>query len=389
MPTRPASGPVPLERCAPLELAPVYLEIYPLLLRHLTGIGRFVARLVEALAQLRPLRLVNTIQGEHAENMKLSSALPCGHEIVVPRADLPPADADVGVWARRLMRRPHRRHDLGLASRSAGVYSLLRPPERHFRRELGILYDFTPLLMPQAHVPETLDYFGPFFGKTAALCDKAVAISAATKADASWLCALPGDDVVVGYPGPSLCVRAHACPEPVARREQVLLVVSTLEPRKNGRFLLDWFLHTEVFGPEMELWWVGPNGWMCDLAHPGMRRRIRGRHLRFLGMVSDRQLCELYRQATLTIYPSLYEGFGFPVLDALRHGTPVVCSFNSSLQEFAGPGVFYFDACDPASLDEACQAWQASGLREVERPDLEERFSWDRLARTVVSLCEG
>src|SRR5262249_26877817 len=76
---------------------------------------------------------------------------------------------------------------------------------------------------------------------------------------------------------------------------------------------------------------------------------------RFLGMVPDARLCELYRRAAFTIYPSLYEGFGFPVLDALRHGTPVVSSFNSSLQEFAGPGGFYFDPCDPASLDAACR----------------------------------
>src|SRR5262245_59551648 len=94
------------------ERAPIYVEVYPLLVKHLTGIGRFVARLVEALAHVRPLRLVNTIQGAHAENMRLSAALPCGYEIAVTRADLPPADADVGVWARRLLRRPRRRHDL-------------------------------------------------------------------------------------------------------------------------------------------------------------------------------------------------------------------------------------------------------------------------------------
>jgi glycosyltransferase involved in cell wall biosynthesis len=365
---------------------PVYLEVYPLLLRHLTGIGRFVARLVESLSRLRPLRLVNTIQGEHAESMRLSKALPCGYEIAVSAADLPPADEDVGTWARRLMRRPRRRHDRYLAEKSPGVYTLLRPPHRHFRRELCILYDFTPLLMPQAHVPETLEYFGPFFGDVAGRSDKAVAISAATKADAGWLSNLAAEDVVVGYPGPSLCVRQHAYTGPVARRENVILVVSTLEPRKNGPFLLDWFLKTAALSRDAELWWVGPNGWMCDLARPGLRHRFRGRQVRFLGMVPDRRLCELYRQAAFTIYPSLYEGFGFPVLDSLRHETPVVCSFNSSLQEFAGPGVYYFDACDPDSLDEACRALRAGSPGSVRRPDLDERFSWDALGRTVVGL---
>jgi glycosyltransferase involved in cell wall biosynthesis len=75
------------------------------------------------------------------------------------------------------------------------------------------------------------------------------------------------------------------------------------------------------------------------------------------------------------------------VLDSLRHGTPVLCSFNSSLQEFAGPGVFYFDPCDPESLDNACRELLASGPMVVHRPELDERFSWEAMARKVLSLC--
>src|SRR5262249_28043564 len=152
-------------------------------------------------------------------------------------------------------------------------------------------------------------------------------ISEATRSDAGWLCAVPPEDVVVGYPGPSLCVRTHADCEPVERRANVIVVVSTLEPRKNGRFVLDWFLETEALGPHTELWWVGPSGWLCDMRRQRLRRPKHGRKLKFLGMVPDRELCRLYRQAAFTIYPSLYEGFGFPVLDALRHGAPVACSF--------------------------------------------------------------
>jgi glycosyltransferase involved in cell wall biosynthesis len=98
-------------------------------------------------------------------------------------------------------------------------------------------------------------------------------------------------------------------------------------------------------------------------------------------------LCRLYRQAACTVYPSLYEGFGFPVLDSLRHGTPVLCGYNSSLQEFAGPGVFYFDVCDPASLDAAFQDWQAAQPFQIQRADLQEKYTWDGFAETVDSQC--
>jgi glycosyltransferase involved in cell wall biosynthesis len=366
---------------------PIYVEVSSLLSKHLTGIGRFTARLVESLARLAPLRLINTIQGEHAWNMNLSRALPCGQEVPVTGAQLPLADGDLGTWARRLFHRPRYRHDPQLAKRCAVVYTMLRPAERHFRRELCLLHDFTPVLMPRAHVLETREHFGALFGHTAALCDKLVANSQSTKADAGWLCSVPTDDVVVCYPGPTLCLREHAHRGEVSRHAGIILVVSTLEPRKNGPFLFRWFLNTPVLPSGMELWWVGPRGWLTRSVFHARRRSTRGQRIRFLGVVSDERLCELYRQAAFTVYPSLYEGFGFPVLDSLRHGTPVLSSFNSSLQEFAGPGVFYFDACDPASLDEAYLQLQAERPARLQRTDLDERCSWDTMARRVVSLC--
>jgi glycosyltransferase involved in cell wall biosynthesis len=368
--------------------APVYVEVSPLLTLHITGIGRFVARMVEALAKLTPLRLVTTINGAHAQNMSLSTDLQTGEEIAISAADLPAADEDVGRWAKRLLKRPHQQHDAELASRCAGIYTLLRPPARHFRREISVLYDFTPLIVPWAHVQETREHFGIFFSETSGLSDAAVAISKATKDDAQWLSPLPPEAVVAGYPGPSLCVHRHACAGRVERSRNIILVVSTLEPRKNGRLLLDWFLDTKALSPEMELWWVGPKGWLHEHSAETHLRASK-KQVRFLGMVPDRELCKLYRRAAFAVYPSLYEGFGFPVLDALWHETPVVCAFNSSLQEFAGPGVHYFDACDPATLDDACRELFARGAGSVHRDDLCENYSWDKLARTVYAMCDG
>src|SRR5438477_8610341 len=90
---------------------PLYVEVSPLLGRHLAGIGRFAARLVEALARLTPLRLINTIQGEHARNMRLSKVLGCGQEMAITDAQLPSADSDLAWWARQLFYGRPRRHD--------------------------------------------------------------------------------------------------------------------------------------------------------------------------------------------------------------------------------------------------------------------------------------
>jgi glycosyltransferase involved in cell wall biosynthesis len=354
----------------------IYVDASALEEKHLTGMGRFVAQLVQALARRTALGLLTSAGGEY---------------IPIQGADLPESDPDLGNWARQLLRRPRQPLDQRSAKACSAIYTALRPAVRCFRREIGILYDFTTLLLPWTHGQQSREHFGTFFAQTAALCDKLVAISQSTKRDARWLCAVNNEDIVVGYPGPSLCVHQHACPTPVARRDNVILVVSTLEPRKNAPFLLDWFAATDVLDADTELWWVGAKGWWAsrDLVSDLQRRRLgqRGTRIRLLGKVSDRRLCELYQQAAFTIYPSLYEGFGLPVLDALAHGTPVVCSYHSSLKELAGRGVFYFDACDPATLDAACRELLAVQPVSVDREGVRERFSWEKLAQTVQALC--
>jgi glycosyltransferase involved in cell wall biosynthesis len=350
---------------------PLYVDVSPLLEKQLTGIGRFVVRLVEALAPLTELALF--VPGRDQERRLQGD-------------DLPDADADIETWRRRLWERRPRSFDRVGARRRAAVFTALRPDERFFRAEIGLLYDFTPLLLPWAHAERTCTQFAAYFGQHTRMCDRLLAISHSTKRDAGWLCGLTDKDVVVAYPGPSLCVHRHAAAEPPGPRRPFVLVVSTLEPRKNAPFLLDWFRTTAALDDQMELWWVGPVGWW---ASAGFRRGLAARRagVRFLGMVSERYLCQLYQEAAFTIYPSLYEGFGFPALDALVHGTPVVCGFHSSLQEFNGPGVFFFDPCDPCSLDQACRQLSAAGTVQIDPAALRARFSWEALARTVLGLC--
>src|SRR5208282_4362009 len=143
--------------------------------------------------------------------------------------------SDVGIWSRQLLYRPLQRHDAQLAKHCAVLYTMLRPAERHFRRELCLLHDFTPLLMPRAHIHETREQFGYLFERNTGSCDVLLANSYSTRSDAGWLCAPPRDGIEVGYPGPTLCVREHANVGQAERRKNIILVVSTLEPRKNGR----------------------------------------------------------------------------------------------------------------------------------------------------------
>src|SRR5436190_17166403 len=142
------------------SVAPIYIEACPLMPRRLTGIGRFVVRFVEALARRAPLRLLTAIPSLELPDKFPSVAWRCGQEICLPDERLPSVDADLSGWVRALFRQPRRMHDPRRADRATGVYTWMRPAYRHFRRELNIVYDFTPLILPHTHTEATKDHLG-------------------------------------------------------------------------------------------------------------------------------------------------------------------------------------------------------------------------------------
>ena len=343
----------------------VFFDANPLQDRHLTGIGRYTARLALAVSKSRRVRF---FAGKR--------------EVVPPRGLDWSSDQDLGRWARRVV--SGRRPDLArIPAAALGVYCCLRPTERLFPFEASVLHDFTPQVVPATHTESTRGLFNGFCAVTMKSSDVALAVSQSTKADAAWLADFNPDRVVVAHSGPSLCVERCLHAPRVVRRREVGLVVSTLEPRKNPAFLLDWFTKSDELPNDAELWWVGRLGWLTS------RKQLRkfenahaSRRVRFLGVVSDAALCRLYRTAGWAAYPSLYEGFGFPVVDALRHGAPVLTAYHSSLREFERPGVSFFDPCDASTLD---RAWRQ--LRESPLPDraaLDRDFSWARVASTLL-----
>ncbi len=351
----------------------VFVDVNPLSDRHLTGIGRYTARLALALAAQKAgaVRFVSQDQ-----------------EVLAPSGLDWSQDQDLGRWGRRVWR--GRRVPLAgvtIPTDSMAVFGCLRDEARRFPFEVSVLHDFTTLVVPHTHAEKTRGIFSGFFAKTLLSSDAAVAVSQSTKADALWLCDFPADQVVVAPSGPSLCVDRHLHPAPVARRPEVGLVVSTIEPRKNAFFLLEWFRQTEALPEGSELWWVGPLGWLTSRRSLKRYQAMKGRRVRFLGVVSDKALCRLYQTAGWSAYPSLYEGFGFPVLDALRHGTPVLSSYHSALCELDHPGVHFFDPYDPATVDDAWRSLVTAGPGAIaSRATLDALYNWNSVARSVLNL---
>lgn len=361
---------MPPEPAASAQPPTVFLDANPLSERHLTGIGRYTARVALALAA----------QGARVRFVSFH------RELTPPVNLLWDQDQDLSLWGRALWRGELRPLE-AIPPGAIGLYTCLRPEYRTFPFEVSILHDFTPLIVPQTHSAQTQRDFQFLFGRALLASDAAVAVSHSTRADAGWLSDFPQDRIVVAHSGPSLCVDRHlATSRPDRRRPEVGLVVSTLEPRKNADFLINWFQNSKALPPTAELWWVGSFGWL--MSQKALRSAIRRsrRRVRLLGVVPDAKLCELYRTVGWTVYPSLYEGFGFPVLDALRHGAPVLTGCHSSVREFRSPGLYFFDPCDAQTLDAAWSRMRDSGPAEVPAEGLDSHFNWGRVARTILEL---
>jgi glycosyltransferase involved in cell wall biosynthesis len=159
-----------------------------------------------------------------------------------------------------------------------------------------------------------------------------------------------------------------------AEEGDYVLAVGTLEPRKNLSRLVEAVQRTR-----RELRVVGARGW------GGVE--VGGNGVRWLGEVSDKELARLYRGATCVAYPSLYEGFGIPVLEAMACGAPVVTTRGTAMEEVADGAAVLVDARDPAEIAAGIER-AATDRDELVARGLERasQFRWDAVAAATVQV---
>lgn len=172
--------------------------------------------------------------------------------------------------------------------------------------------------------------------------------------------------------------------------DDYLLYVGTIEPRKNLDRLLEAVHQLRADGEGVQLVIVGGKGWLYQSFFQRLEALDLGDAVRLSGYVPDADLPAVYSGARLVTLPSLYEGFGLPVLEAMACGAPVVCSNSSSLPEVGGDAARYFDPTDVAAMTDAIQiVWRDETLRETMRQDGLTRaaqFSWARVADETLAV---
>jgi glycosyltransferase involved in cell wall biosynthesis len=248
------------------------------------------------------------------------------------------------------------------------------PPQRGGLR-VTTIHDLVPLRFPHWVQGRTRRMHLAKYRDAARSCHVIVANSAFTKREVVELLGVPAERVRVALPG----VDERFTPE--GERADLgrpyLLSVATLEPRKNLGALVEAY---RLLGrDDLLLALVGAAGWgpQPRLDLPGVLR---------LGYVEDEELARLYRGAAVFVYPSRFEGFGLPVIEAMACGVPVVCSSHPSLDEACGQAALRADPDSPAALAAAIER----ALRE--RDELRRRglahaarFSWLKTGRALLA----
>ncbi len=245
------------------------------------------------------------------------------------------------------------------------------------------VHDLGYKLFPQAHPAKDRRYLDLTTRTSAARASVIFADSQATAADLTRFYGTPPHKIRVVYPG----VNAPPIGDLRSVREKYhlpndyFLFIGTLQPRKNiARLVQAYRLYREQ-GGQSALVLAGGKGWLYEDAWianaPDVYR---------IGYVDEADKGALYAAARALVFPSLYEGFGFPVLEAMLCGTPVIASNTSSLPELVGEAGLLIDPLDVRAIAAAMQYITPDRERGIAQA---RRFTWDSAARAVLSALEA
>jgi glycosyltransferase involved in cell wall biosynthesis len=263
-------------------------------------------------------------------------------------------------------------------------------------RRVVTIHDLTFFLLPERYPTTRRLYFQTMTRLSARVADAVIVPSEAVKGDVMRILGLPPERlfVIPEAAAPAFHPQDAVAIEAVRRRYGLegpfLLSVGSLEPGKNRERLLQAFARLRAQGLKHTLVVAGQRAWRYEGEAPLARRLGLADSVRFLGHVPQADLPALYSAADVFVFPSLYEGFGLPALEALACGTPVVASNVSALPEVVGDAALQVSPLDVEALADAMERL----LRDDRlRSDLRERglerarqFSWEKAARQTAEV---
>ncbi|WGM32287.1 glycosyltransferase family 1 protein [Brevundimonas sp. NIBR11] len=253
-----------------------------------------------------------------------------------------------------------------VAAQATCVYPNVKPMRRFFGREASVVYDLSTLLTPQFHAAANIGHFADHIRGDLETSDHIFCISEATKSDVKAYFGVTEEKlslIQMGVAFDPVDVTAGLLTLTGQTPEPYVAIVGTLEPRKNGSLVFDYLIQNPAFASRYRIVFIGRDGWLEEKERLLERLQDSGvgpDRVMFTGYVSDAEKLALMLNSAFCIYPSLFEGYGLPVLEAAALGKVTVCSNSSSMPEVAPEACVFFN---PLDVFEFGQAIRIADLR--------------------------
>ncbi len=281
---------------------------------------------------------------------------------------------------------------------SPGLYGPVFIPERV--ASVMVVHDLTRYLFPRFFAFNLMHRFWDRLAYPRMLrrYDHVLAVSQTTRRDLMTLFHLPEEKITVAYHGADPEFRPLNPKEVqdfLAHRYQItrpyILFLGTLEPRKNLPALIQAFSRV-ADGISHDLLLVGQKGWKWEPIFRAIEQSKHRDRIRWMGYVPDEDRVFFYNGASMLVYPSWYEGFGMPLLEAMQCGCPILTSQVSAMPEVVGSAAWLIDPADGEALGEAIRrvAQEPELAEQMRTAGLEQsrKFSWERSARITLEVFE-
>ena len=297
------------------------------------------------------------------------------------------------VWLQTLAPQALRRVHADVAHFTNGMMPLVSPVPT-----VVTIHDTSLTLYPRYHPPRRVLLNRPLVNLAARRADAVITVSQSAKRDIVQVYDVDPERVHVIHEAaaPSFYpIRDRSELQRVRRRyglhDRIILYVGTIEPRKNLPLLIDAFARLRRSGDlNHQLVCVGPYGWLSRGIEACIERSGVADSIKLTGYVPFSDLPALYSSAEIFVFPSVYEGFGLPVVEAMACGVPVITGRTAALAEVAGGAIEHVERLDAELLGDAMVALARSAER---RHDVAVRgiarahtFSWARAARETLEV---
>jgi glycosyltransferase involved in cell wall biosynthesis len=263
---------------------------------------------------------------------------------------------------------------------------IIRPVKR--AKKIVTIHDVSFLRFPEFAEPKNLKFLKKEIRKTVEEADHIIADSYFTEAELTYFFPAAKQKISTVHLG----IDARFKPMPV-KRDKNILFVGNIEPRKNLPGLFKAFEILKDRHPELhdfKLTIAGMKGWLYEGIFEAWRHNKHKDQIHFLDYVSDEQLPELYAKASVFVYPSFYEGFGLPPLEAMACGTPVISAKKASLPEVLGDAAVWIDPDEPESISTALKDVllnEEKNRNLIDKGLLQSsKFQWSRTAAETVKI---